>query len=139
MRLGVLDAAAAVEDGLGSTLLGPVSSAGVNGKNPRNISRDLVRRSMQSLEFSLAPYSVEVIHCVRNTQQYTVGSAHVILPHELWAAISEHEKLHEKVIGSPTDWAEWWKRNASEPWFLEHPLRHDILRAPEMHCPYVIH
>ena len=63
----------------------------------------------------------------------------MILPHSLWATISEHEKLHAEVFGCPTDWAEWWKRTASEPWFLEHPLRHDILRAPEMHCPYVIH
>ena len=60
-----------MEDGLSSTLLGPASSAGVNGKNPRNISTDLVRRAMQSLEFSLAPYSVEVIHCVRSTAVYS--------------------------------------------------------------------
>ena len=133
------EAAAAVQDGVDVSLMSPVVSAGHNGKWKNNISRDLVRRALSSLELQVQVYDIHVVQPNRKTLDCKVRKAHVVLPHEMWAAIAQFPTLHSTVFGSPSEWSEFWRRCQGETWFQEHALRDQILAAPEMHCPYVIH
>ena len=133
------EAAAAVQDGVDVSLMSPVVSAGHNGKWKNNISRDLVRRALSSLELQVQVYDIHVVQPNRKTLDCKVRKAHVVLPHEMWAAIAQFPTLHSTVFGSPSEWSEFWRRCQGETWFQEHALRDQMIAAPEMHCPYVIH
>lgn len=128
-----------MKDGLHADMMSPVASAGTGGKWKSNISRDLVRRALSSLELQVPVYEVDVVQPLRKTLDCRVRKAKVILPHEMWAAIAEHPALFDTVFGSPSDWSEFWRRSQGEAWFAEHPLRDQIIADPQRHCPYVIH
>ena len=133
------DAEAAVKDGLDAGLLSPVVSAGHSGKFKRNVARDLVRRALSHLELQVQVYDVDIVQPHRKTLDCKVRKAHIVLPHEMWAAIAQYPTLHSTVFGSPSSWSEFWKRCQGEAWFEEHALHDQIMAAPEMYCPYVIH
>ena len=129
------DALAAIADGAQSVGLQALASAGAKGKHPQNASRDCLRKVKKEMALDVEPYCVEVVVRKRKTTECKIVNAAVLLPHEMFAALSKIPAMFDQVFGCAEDWVRFWQHSSQEVWFLDHPLRDFISTFPHLAVP----
>jgi len=82
---------------------------------------------------SLDTFGVPTFRVIKKTGQIRQSSAHVLLPHEMWADMSRNKKhIFEKVFDADNETLRrWWASVRNEPWMQDHPLAHWIYDGNE--------
>ena len=133
------DVQAAVDDGLTWPDLIQLSKCCHNGKYPNNAQRDVMCKLKKLLGCKITPLPVVVQRYVKSSGKVRDAVLNVVLPHEVYAVMSEYELQFTNLFGSSTDWSAFWNAVSNEQWFLDHPLRAWVVANPLKATPYFIH
>lgn len=133
------EASCALEDGASGDDLDVLAGCGKDGKFGSNIQRDMQTRLLRHLKVPLRPYRVAVPALEKTSGLVRVTEPWVVLPHDLWKALSRNSTHYYSVLGKPADWQTFWGANQHETWYLEHPLKH-LLDSEASQCvPVLLH
>ena len=128
------EALAARRDGLaGLADIDCLAGLGSDAKFPGNIERDFGRRIKTVLKIDVKPLSVPV-----DVSKADPIIVNVLLPRELFAVLWRRfpEKAHLRFIGGDAVRILWRiAHEAEETWFMEHPLKSEVLERPDLHVP----
>ena len=113
-----------------------LADLGSRGGHVGNAERDFHRRARRELKINIDLY--EVLAPIRTADNKIVNNKFgVLLPHEIFAELANHHghEFTARMKGESGLLSKYWDCHKQETWFLEHPLRHDILREPDKHIP----
>ena len=119
-----------------------IASSGKFGSIGGNIERDLLARLHKHLGIPFAPMAVAVNAVDARTSSTKVTDAFIINPHEAYQHLYEvagDRSVFFSRMGTPEEWAVFWTAVAEEQWFLDHPLRREILANPFTYTPVLLH
>ena len=116
-----------------------MASLGTNGSHPQNAERDFQRRIRSVVDIPIEPYSVDVPIYNKRISKVRIVTAHVALPHLLWAALRNTSPAYfHALLGQRSMWELFWKCHKEEPWYKDHPHKDILDGSPSLCCPFLI-
>ncbi len=115
-----------------------VHGIGVQGKQTSNSERDLHTRMPKYLNIPVKPHFFDTVRYHKQSGKSKLVTGAIICPHDILGALHRHSRLLYYVLGARDQWVAFWKANAQETWFVEHPDRAAMERSPWLYAPFLI-